>query len=262
MRFFLVFILTINLFANSYYFIKNIIGNSKFNTYKQLIISSLDKNASLKDTIIFLENNGLLDLYKGVKNNISPTFIFINNNPIFNTKTLYDSLYYLGYINFYPIFIKKENNYSIQLKIKSKHFIDPLNLINELKKRGCKITNVIKNKNFTYYINCKNEKLKAFFLKNKIQALHKIKGIYWINPKNFKKIYIKTSKYDFFHPYIVFYDKNLNILNIITSKNIKRKLILNIPQNTTYIKIKDYFTKENIKRGIFIKGLKWITLKK
>ena len=258
MRLTLIFsiLLSIKLFANSYYFAENIISKNLFKTYKKLIISSLEENASLKDTIIFLENNGLLDLYKGVKNSISPRFIFINNNPIFDTKTLYDSLYYLGYINFYPIFIKKANNYLIELNITSNHYIDPLNLLNELKKRGCKIINIKKNKNFTYYIDCKNEKLKTYTLKNKIQALHTIKGIYWISPNNFKKIYINTSKYDFFHPYIVFYDKNLHILNIITSTNIKRKLVLKIPQNTKYIKIKDYFTKENIKRGIFIKGLK------
>jgi len=256
MKYLILFLIAIQIFASSYETIKNIIGEKKFETYKNLIYTSLDKNASLKDTITFLENNALLDLYSDVNGSISPKFVFLNNNPIFNTKTLYDSLYYLGYINFYPIFIEKNQTFTIRLKIKSNHYIDPLNLLNELNKRGCSITNIKKNKNFIYYINCKNEKLKAFMLKNKIQVLHKIKGIYWIDSNNFKKIYIKTSKYDFFHPYIVFYDKNLNILNIITSTNVKRKLILNIPQNTKYIKIKDYFTKENIKRGIFIKGLK------
>jgi len=257
MRYLIIFLITINIFASSYETIKNLIGQKKFKTYKNLIHTSLDKNASLKETIIFLENNALLDLYSNVKDFITPEFIFNNNNPIFNTKTLYDALFSLGYVDFYPLnFYKKNNTYKIKLHIKSNHFIDPLNLLNELNKRGCNITNIKKNQFFTYFINCKNEKLKTFSLKKKIQALHKIKGIYWINPQNFKKIYIKTSKYDFFHPYIVFYDKNLHILNIITSTNIKRKLILTVPENTKYIKIKDYFTKENIKRGIFIKGLK------
>jgi len=256
MRYLIIFLIAIQIFASSYETIKNIIGKEKFEIYKNLIYTSLDKNASLKETITFLENNALLDLYSNGKESITPKFIFLNNNPIFNTKTLYDSLYYLGYINFYPIFIEKSKTYTIQLKIKSNHYLAPLNLLNELNKRGCSITDIKKNKNFIYYINCKNEKLKAYILKNDIQILHKIKGIYWLDSNNFKKIYIKTSKYDFFHPYIVFYDKNLNILNIITSTNVKRKLILKIPQNTKYIKIKDYFTKENIKRGIFIKGLK------
>ena len=257
MKKFLIFIICIFLYANPYNFIQNILGKEKFNTYKNLFYSSLDKNASLKTTITFLEDNGLLDLYFKKNKILNPTFIFKNNNALFNTKTLYDILNSLGIINFYPVYIQKNNNFfKITLEMESNHYIDPLNLIDSFKKRGCKIINILKNKNFTYYVSCENEKINAFELKNKITALHNLKGIYWINPGNFSKIYIKTSKYDFFYPYIVFYDQNLNILNIITSKNIKRNLILNIPPNTKYIKIKDFFTRENIKRGIFIKGIK------
>jgi len=253
----LIFLLLTFINANSIQYVKNLISPKTFNTYKNLFYSSLDKNASLKETITFLEDNALLDLYFNKPQKINPTFIFTNNNPLFNTKTLYDVLNSLGFINFYPVFIQKNNKYyKITLEMKSNHYIDPLNLINSFKNRGCKITNIVKNENFTYYISCQNEKINAFVLKNKITALHKIKGIYWINPGNFSKIYIKTSKYDFFYPYIVFYDKNLNILNIITSKNIKRILILKIPPNTRYIKVKDFFSRENIKRGIFVKGIK------
>ena len=257
MKKFIILLIFVFLNANSYNLVKNIIGKETFETYKNLFHSSLDKNASLKTSITFLEDNGLLDLYFKKSKLLNPTFIFENNNALFNTKTLYDVLNSLGIINFYPVYIQKNNNfYKITLEMKSNHYIDPLNLINSFEKRGCKITNILKNKNFTYFISCKNENIPAFKLKNKITALHKIKGIYWITPGNFSKIYIKTSRYDFFYPYIVFYDKNLNILNIITSKNIKRTLILNIPPNTKYIKIKDFFTRENIKRGIFIKGIK------
>jgi len=257
MKKFLILFISSFLFANSYVFIQNILGKKLFNQYKNLIQSSIEENASLKQTLIFLKSNGLINLYFKKIKTIHPTFVFTNNNPIFNTKILYNILENMGYYDFYPIKINKNKKYSITLEITAQNYIDPLILLNELNKRGCSLYNVKKNHNFTYYISCINEHLiNASVLKNKFQLLHNIKGIYWINPNNFSKIYIFTSKYDFWHPYIVFYDKNLNILNIISMSNVIRKQILNIPQNCKYIKVSDSFTKENIKRGIFIKGLK------
>ena len=256
--FFLIFTTIILLFGDSYQFAKNILGEKTFFNYKNVIVSSLDKNASLKDTLIFLENNGFINFYFKKIKTIHPTFIFTNNNSIFNTKTLYDSLRDMGYYDFYPVHIYKDNIYKLTLEMNAQNYINPLDFLKNLQKRGCKLTNIKKiNKDFIYYINCSNEKIPyAISLSTNIQALHNINGIYWINPDNFKKIYISTSKFDFWHPYVVFYNKNLNILNIISTSNLERKIILNIPKNTKYIKISDTFTKENIKRGIFIKGLK------
>ena len=243
-------------FLNAFY-AKNILDKEIYEKYKNVIESSLDENSSLKETLIFLKNNGLINLYFEKIKTINPTFVFINNNPIFNTKTLYDSLKELGYYNFYPIKIKKDTNYSITLDLISQNYIDPLDLLKSLNKRGCNIFDIKKENSFTYFIECNNEKIvKTATLKNKIQILHNINGIYWINPNNFNFIQISTSKYDFWHPYIVFYDINLNILNIISTSNLIRHKRVRIPENCKYIKITDSFTKENIKRGIFIKGLK------
>jgi len=258
-KLFFLLISFILLFANSYKFAQNILGEKIYSQYKNVIQSSLDKNASLKNTLIFLENNGLINLSFQKIKTIHPTFILKDNNPIFETKTLYDILRDMGYYDFYPIHVyKNSNEYLITLEMKAQNYVNPLNLIKKLKKRGCKLTNVKKNKNdFIYYINCLNEKIyNAVNLSNKIDLLHNINGIYWIKPNHFDKIVISTSKFDFWHPYVVFYDKNLNILNIISTSNLIRQEILKIPQNTAYIKVADYFTKENIKRGIFIKGLK------
>ncbi len=254
----LILFLASLLFANSYKFAQNILGKKNYLIYEHVIKTSLDKNATLKDTLIFLENNGLINLYFKKIKTIHPSFIFEDNNPVFNTKTLYDSLKKMGFYFFYPVKIHKNNKYSLTLELKAQNYINPLDLLNKLKKRGCILLNITKNNNdYKYYIDCSNEKIANTALLSKdIQALHNINGIYWIEPNNFSKIYISTSIYDFWHPYIVFYDKNLDILNIISTSNVIRKEILNIPQNCKYIKITDSFTKENIKRGIFVKGLK------
>ncbi len=210
-----------------------------------------------EDTLIFLKNNGLINFYFNQIKTIHPTFVFINNNPVFNIKNLYDLLKKMGYYSFYPIKIHKDTNYTITLEMESQSYIDPLDLLNEFEKRGCKLTDIEKNNNFKYIINCQNEKLPDIIkLKEDTQALHNINGIYWIENKDFDKIKISTSRYDFWHPYVVFYDKKLNILNIISTSDLIRKKTFDIPKECKYIKITDSFTKENIKRGIFIKGLK------
>ncbi|QCT94231.1 hypothetical protein FE773_03265 [Caminibacter mediatlanticus TB-2] len=245
-------------FAKYENLIINLIGNKTYIQYKGLIQTLIKDNnvSSIEDVITILKENGLIELFFEKPKNIHPTFIFVNNNPIFNTKTLYNTLNNLGYYYFYPIKINKKNNiYKITLEMQSNHYIDPLNFIKEIKNYGCNVTNIKKTQNYTYYIDCQNEYINAPLITQKTQNFLNIKGEYWFNTNNFKKALIKTSKYDNFHPYIAFYDKNLNLLNIITNNNLQRQIIINIPKQCLYIKIRDNFTKENIKRGIFIKGL-------
>ncbi len=244
------------LYANSYNLVKNIIGNNKYNTYKNLIKTSLDKNASIKQVLIFIKNNGFLNLKFQKPKIIYPSFVFTSSNDLLKTKILYESLNKMGFYDFYPVQITKDRKYKITLKINSLNKIDPLDFYNILNQHGCNITNITNDENFTYDIKCTNPQINTYYLKDSFSHFYNIKGVYWFRADNYSKVYIKTSKYDFFYPYIVFYDKNLNILNIITSKNIKRKLILKIPTGCFYIKIEDSYTKENINRGIFIKGIK------
>ena len=249
------FLIPFLVYANSYTIIKNIIG-TKYNTYENLIKTSVDDNASIKQILVFIKNNGFLNLFFKNPTIIHPTFIFNGGNEILKTKILYESLNKMGFYDFYPSSVEKNSRYKITLEIKTLNKIDPLDFYDIMQKHGCNITNIQNNGNFTYYINCQEPKIDTYEITDNFDTFHNIKGIYWFKTNEYSKISIKTSKYDFFYPYIVFYDKNLNILNIITLKNIKRKLTLKIPTGCFYIKIQDNFTKENIKRGILIKGIK------
>ncbi|GAB6074529.1 hypothetical protein [Nautilia lithotrophica] len=249
------FILTISIFANNVQTIKNLIGEEKFNTYYELLKPVLNESSLIK-TLEYLQNNGLLDIFFDKPKLIHPTFIFINNNPVFNTKTLYSTLNSLGYYYFYPVKLIKNNTYSITLEMKSTHYIDPLLFSKTIAQKGCNVININKNNNYIYTINCENEHLDTLKVVSKKTKLLNAKGIYWINPNGFNKIMIYSSKLDNWYPYIVFFDKNLNILNIIAKENSKRIVYLNIPQECAYIKISDTYSKENFKRGIYIKGIK------
>jgi len=254
--FFLIFTLSFAKYEN---LITNLIGEQKYKEYRGLIQTLIkEQNASnISDVVTLLKENGLIELFFNKPKLIHPKFIFLNNNPIFNTKTLYNTLNNLGFYYFYPYKILKNGNYTITLELQSTHHIDPVNLINELKNYGCEIKNIKRiNDNYEYFIDCQKEYIPAPALVEKTKAYLNVKGEYWFDTNNMKKAVITTSKYDRWHPYIVFYDKNLNIINIIAEKNVKKSVKIDIPKECKYIKIRDNYTKENIKRGIFIKGIK------
>jgi hypothetical protein len=140
--------------------------------------------------------------------------------------------------------------------MKAPSYIDPLEFLKEMNKYGCKVTNIKKASKYTYYLNCENAKPLTTPLDSSVKNLSNTQGEYWVSPNGYKKIAIKSSPLDFWHPYVVFYDENLNILNIIVSEDKKRQITAKIPRYCSYIKIRDAFTKENIKRGIFVKGIK------
>jgi len=247
----LIAIFVTQLFATNKY-VENLISQ-KAKEYKGLI-SSISKDASLVEVIKILKNNGLLELFFKKPKTIHPTFIF-KNNSIISFKILYMTLQNLGYYYYYPSKVEKKDNLKITIEMKSIHHIDPLNFIKEIKNYGCKVKNIINKGDYQYFIEC-NPSFPAHKITKKIKNYVNINGEYWLNPNGFYKILIATSRYDNWYPYIVFYDKNLEIIKIFAKKDIQKRVTLQVPYETKYIKVRDNYTKENFKRGIYVKGLK------
>jgi hypothetical protein len=251
-RLILLFLISLS-FANET-LIKNLIGEYKFQTFKALLAPIIN-NDNIEENVKYLISNGLLDLNAN-KNEITPTFIFKTQAPLFDTKILYKTLKTIGYYSFYPTHIEKNNNlYKITLNIKTSEYINPINFIQTISQNGCQVVNIKKDENFTYFLNCEDRILNTILLSDEFKKEINAKGVYFISPNGFSKIEIKTSKFDNWYPYVVFYDKNLHIINIIDMDVSTNDLLLDIPEDCEYIKIADNFTKENFKRGIWIKGL-------
>lgn len=236
--------------------IQNIVGQEKYQNYNNLIKSIVPQNASIKEAITILKANGLIDLFFDETKTIHPTFIFVNNNPLFDLKILNSTLFNLGYAYFYPSRVQKGDTFKVEMRLKSNHFIDPVNFINAIEKQGCEIVDVEKKDDFIYTLDCSGEKLDAIKLSDKLKSYLNVKGSYLFDAGDFSKIYVSTSRLDLWYPYIVFYDDELNIISIYSKKNIQRKVVLDIPEGTKYVKIEDNFIKSHFKRGIFIKGIK------
>lgn len=61
---------------------------------------------------------------------------------------------------------------------------------------------------------------------------------------------VESAASDDWHPHIVFYDNQLNVLHIIKNDQYSKQISYDIPMNTRYIKITDFFVLDNIKRGL------------
>jgi len=250
------FLFTISLFASNQTTIKNIIGSYKYNKYKNLINQTIKPNASLEEILTALKENGLIDLFFKSPRVFQTNFKFIHPNPKLDNMILINTIKNIGYLYFYPSKIDNNSNiYKISIEMKSDHFIDPLAFTQEIQKYKCKVRNIIKRSTYTYTIDCSNADLQAYKITPSLENLSNRVGEYWLDTNGFKKVLIKSAKNDNFHPYVVFYDRNLNILNIISSNSVKKQLTLNVPGMCKYIKIKDNFSRANIKRGIFVKGI-------
>jgi hypothetical protein len=240
--------------------IKNLMGKNQYNTYKKLLTKIFtQKNYDIYTILSKLKNNGLLELFFNKAKIVHTRFVFRGGENIFNLKLLNDSLIGLGYYYFYISQAdKRDDIYSIEIEFKSEHFIDPVSLIDEMRSRGCNIIDVNRDRDiFNYIFSCQNPKIKeSKLLEDKNRRYINSKGVYWIENNNFKKIFIKTKKIDYWHPSIWFYDDKLNLLNNIKVNKKTTKLTIKIPPYCKYIKIMDMYSGENFKRGIIVKGLK------
>jgi hypothetical protein len=257
----LIFIILIlnKLFAiNDILKIQNLMGSDNYYKYNKLIDKIFPAEEYNITTIISeLENNGLIPLFFNKARIVQTEFTFINSNPILSQNILNNSLRDLGYLYFYPLELSKENDkYSVLLEMKSEHFIDPKAFVKEISLRGCNILDISKNNDiFQYKIDCENGFIKEINeMSDKNQKFINPNGVYWFKSDKFSKMSIKTSKLDFWHPSVWFYDKDMNLINVYRKKIIQRKILLFIPQACKYIKITDMYDPENFKRGIIVKA--------
>ncbi len=245
--------------------IENLIGQESYLTHKNLInfifqkeyeyttVDGLNYQAVLKT----LKDNGLLNLAFDEPKNIEITFK-TTNNPLKSLKILKDTLKSLGY---YYYFTKHtvydgEKDLTWTIKLKTEAAIDPLILSEELSKQDCKILNISKESDdkWVYELNTEDATLydAQYITNNEKVVFTKPLSPYFIKIDNASQINITSRTLNSWLPYVVFYDKNLNILKVSKEDKVFRRLTLSIPENTRYIKISDLYTLFNIKRGLSV----------
>jgi len=245
--------------------IENIIGSKEFAIHKNLVnLLFQNKQAFyIGDNLNYLfilkrlRQNGLLKLKLSQPKEILVKFE-TNFDPIKSLKILNDTLKSLGY---YYYFTKStqydgEGHLIWSIKLKTSYAIDPLSLALELANHESRIKHISREENdtWTYSINTQNSHIadSLFVDTNEKVVLQKPLKPYFIKIGAAKTLKILSRKLNNWYPYIVFYDKHLNVLRVIKKDRMFKGLSMKIPESSAYIKITDLYTLINIKRGLSI----------
>lgn len=260
----LLITVSVMLSANLDMKVKDLLGNSDYNTHKNLInhIFSNEANFYTNNQIDYtkiiqeLSNNGILKLNLPSTQNVSITFN-VNKYPKKSSKNLTDILKALGQHNFVvqeEIVVNDNLKWTIQVKIAAA--ISPLRLSQELQSINCRIVDIKRegDYNWNYSIDTSDSSIYRAedLINNKDLSLKKPLKPYMIKVSNAKVITIKSLNGNIWYPNVVFYDEALNIIGIYEENSLHKSLRLEVPNNTKYIKIDDLYTLANMKQGINI----------
>lgn len=245
--------------------IKNLLGSNEYATHKNLINyvfsnkqSYLNYDKSLKYHLIVrkLQNNGLLKLkYKAVKY-IDISFELKGNK----TKSLFilkDILKSLGHYYYFTQEAIYENDKLIwKIKLKTQAAINPLKLSTLLTKNNSKISGIFREGMYKWrysldFSNARIYKAKNLILNDEITLKKSIRP-YFIEVSNLIALTIKSNIGNRWHPNVVFYDEELNIIEIYKDDSLQKSLRLDVPIDTKYIKIDDLHSLYNLRRGMSI----------
>ncbi len=204
-----------------------------------------------------LKENGLLRIF--FKDPVRLQAKFVSDMyPLFMMKALSDSLNKLGYHYILTNQLSRDaNRTEWTIVYNSEHAIDPLILSEELEKYNIGIDNIVNKANLWEYalrtdkpVLLETHKLPT---DGNATAYNDPRGEYWFQvDDNASYAIIKSHYPDLWHPYIICYNANLNILKIYKRDRSTRSLKLTMPPATTYLKLTDMFTSDNLKHGIEI----------
>lgn len=261
---FLIFIISISLNANVLSKVKNILGSADYNKHLNLIKYTFSNQSNFMTNekedytkiASALQSKGILKLNLGTAKYINVSFL-LTKNPKLSMKILKNSLKRLGYYYYFTTqSISSENSLKWSIKLKTKAAINPLRFSKILQQNSCNILNIKKEGAYTwsYIIDTNSARLsssKNLISQNSLNLKKPLKP-YLLEVANTNALNITSKSGNNWHPNIVFYDENLNIIEIFSEDTMHKTLNVEVPSDTKYIKIDDLHTLTNLKRGLMI----------
>ena len=239
-----------------------IMGKGDYHTKKGLI------SVLFKDKVSFLKGNGtdlvkvtktlkenkLLDLKLGNVTDIELTFATHQTQALLFIKIIKEVLASSGYSHTLTTkAMRDDSGFLWNIKLRSSAMIDPYLITHELEKRGAMVTDIKRysKSKYRYNVDISDAYVKSIKITDEKELrLKKALNPYWIDVENARVITIISVAGNIWHPYVVFYDKELHAINNYTKERRSYNISLKVPRDAKYIKISDLYTLQNIKRGL------------
>ncbi|WP_095294072.1 hypothetical protein [Helicobacter sp. 13S00482-2] len=241
--------------------VQNLIGIQSYNVNKNFINRIfenrdsfyLDGRLDIKKVVTTLKDNGLLILKFNQPGDLNITFAS-QTTPIFLARSINSALSSMGYSYFAVSQAQYKKGMSkIVFSFSTEHALDPSIIINELAKRGYIFLDIKRNSisDWEYDVELIDPKLANT---KEIQApqtleVTEVSGEYWFSVKGKGNITI-ISNNNSWRPRIVLYDKNLQIINLITQSATAKEITLTILEGVGFIMVTDAQNPAIIKNGI------------
>lgn len=266
LRIFLVLILASQLHSQNLSILDekiiNLIGETSYNRNKSFINKIFapkesfyqSGNLDIYRVLATLQNNGLLKLKFASPREFSAIFT-AQASPILLLKAINQSLSNMAYSYSIPSeAVYKDEVSTIRMSLMTEHIIDPIILLNELRKSGFVVVNINQNaqNEWEYSLSLADSKIPnaTFLAKGNSINITEVSGLYWLEVGSLGRLEVQSAK--IFNPKIVFFDRNLNILDIQKLSR-RRDFNISIIENTKFIKISDEILQSNLKGGLNVR---------
>lgn len=244
--------------------VEELIGNGEYKLHQNLIgLIFKDQNKFIiNDKINYhrllneLKLNGLLKLRLNKPKEILIEFKAVNK-PVKAYKLLSDTMQGLGYRHFFTKTLSKTDDELVwKIIFKTEYMLNPLMLLKELELKNCKVLDIKRDglNHWTYEIDFKNAILsqsKKIDKNEKVRFQKPLKP-YFLKVDNISSLQVNSKSLNSWHPNIVFFDKDLKILDVVQKNTISKRYKVDVPNGTEYIKITDLYNLINIKRGLTV----------
>ncbi len=245
--------------------IRSLLGENAYARHREFIkiIFSDEENfytnrrVDVTKVIQTLKDNGLLELFFKKPQQMHLTFQS-SGYPLFFVKIMSDTLQSMGYYRFITDRSKQdESGFFWTIRLTGEYAIDPVLLQDALAKRGCSIVDIDRNTatDWSYQIDMK----KAYLMLKELEpyterVLKKSLYEHWLNVKSAKSLTIWSLSGNSWYPYVSIYDKELHLLKVYKRDKKTRKITLQLPEETAYVKLADLYSLKNIKQGLRVQA--------
>lgn len=204
-----------------------------------------------------LKENGLLNIFFNSPQEFSISFK-TSSKPNLFIKIVNDTLVNIGYYKY----TTKEASYSQdeflwRVAMVSEYASDPTVLIDELAKNGVRVVDIVRQNqaNWIYELDMSSARVDTTKIDDEVRLKRSLYA-HWVEVSGVDTLSVETSFSNNWHPYIAYFDSELNLLETKKIDSKVTSLRLEIANGASYMKVADMYDMKNLRDDLILKPIR------